>query len=141
MIANEKGLDQRLTKDNIFASMEEGEPEIQQKNFDNIKGMKDNWTNIFPRKEEVQEILVFLKEVNKILVVVGPTGIGRIYPIGRAVRFAAEHDYESVQDGAYYIDLSECKTIVDVYMQMIEILGLTIKPDLNQILGDTYLKH
>ena len=141
MIANEKGHDQKLSKGNIFEKMEDGEPEIDQKSFENIKGMKDNWTNIFPRKEEVQEILVFLKEVNKILVVVGPTGIGRIYTIGRAIRFAVEHDYESVQDGAYHIDLSECQTIVDIYKQLIEMLGLSIHPDLNQILNDTYLKQ
>ena len=85
--------------------MEDGDPDIEMKSFDKIKGMKENYPNIFPRKEEVQEILVFLKQDNKILVLVGPTGIGRIYTIGRAIHFAVEHDYEAVQDGAHHIDL------------------------------------
>ena len=57
---------------NIFANVEIGEPKIIQKSYDNIKGLKDKWTNVFPRKEEVQEILAFLKDISKILVVVGP---------------------------------------------------------------------
>lgn len=111
---------------NIFGPLEEGEPEIIQKSFDNIKGLKDNWTQIFPRKDEVQEILCFLKDDHKELIVVGPTGIGRIYTISRAIRYAAEHDFEAVQDGAYYIDLAECQSIQDVYMQLIDVLNLSI---------------
>ena len=76
--------------------MEDGEPEIDTKSMDKIKGMKENYANMFPRKDDVREILVFLQTDNKILVLVGPTGIGRVYTVGRAIRYAVEHDIESV---------------------------------------------
>ena len=129
MIVNDEGNDQKLQAKNIFENMVAGEPEIEQQSFDNIKGMQASWTNIFPRKDEVQDILVFLKEVNNtILVVVGQLGVSRHHTIARALRFAVEHDYTAVQDGAYFIDLAECKTITDVYQKIIQMLGLSIQP-------------
>ena len=104
--------------------MVDGEPEILRKNFDNIKGLQDNYSNIFPRKEDVQIILAFLKEFNKILVVIGQKGLGRVNMVARAIRFAAEHDYEAVQDGAYFIDLAECINIRDIFQKFIEVLDL-----------------
>ena len=116
MIANGKGdEDKKLKQRCIFPNIVDGEPEIYCKNFDNIKGLQDNYSNIFPRKEDVQEILVFLKEYNKILVVIGQKGLGRVYTVARAIRYAAEHDYEAVKDGAYFIDLADCNNIKDIY--------------------------
>lgn len=60
VIANEEPHNAKLSKDNIFASAEDGEPIIHMKNFENVKGLVDSWKKVFPRKEEVREILVFL---------------------------------------------------------------------------------
>ena len=106
--------------------MEDGEPEIYEKSFQNIKGLNDNRKSYFPRKEEVQEILTFLKDSTKILIVCGPEGISRVPTIAKAIRYAVEHDFEACNDGAYYIDLIEAHSIQDVYQSLIDTLNLTI---------------
>ena len=82
-----------------------------QKSFQNIRGLRDNWTKIFPRKEEVKELLSFFQNDRKDIFVIGPGDIGRTYTISRAIKFAVEHEFEALQDGAFYIDLADLETI------------------------------
>ena len=87
--------------------MEDGEPEIFEQSFSNIRCLNDNRKNYFPRKEEIQEILCFFKDSSKILIVCGRSGLNRTQTIAKAIRYAAEHNFEACEDGAYYIDLAE----------------------------------
>ena len=89
--------------------LEDGEPEIFEKDFNKIKGLNDNRIKYFNRKEEVSEILFFLKDTQKILIVCGPSGTSRVQTIAKAIRYSFEHDFEACRDGAYYIDLNEAK--------------------------------
>ena len=109
MIANEPPHDKNLQKEGIFGLLEDGEPEIFEKDFNKIKGLNDNRIKYFNRKEEVQEILCFLKDTQKILLVCGPSGTSRVQTIAKAIRYSFEHDFEACRDGAYYIDLNEAK--------------------------------
>lgn len=108
MIVNEKN-EIKLEKKDVFpTNLPEGQPEIIETNFDNIKGLNDNRRAYFPRKEEVYEILTFLKDKDKkILIVSGPKGVNKMRHVAKAIRYAREHDFDSVRDGAYHIDLSE----------------------------------
>ena len=126
IIANEAPHDQKLAKSGIFDCYEDGEPEVFQKSFHNVKGLNDNRKSYFPRKEEVQEILYFFKDSTQRLIVCGPAGISRVPTIAKAVRYAVEHDFEACQDGAYFLDLNEAHTIQEVYQMFIEALNLTI---------------
>ena len=111
IIANEAGYDRKLIKMNIFEVMEDGEPEVFEKSYQNMKGLKDKRPQYFPRKEEVQEILCFLKDTTKILIVCGPVGVNRVSTITKAIKYATEHDFEACEDGAYYIDLIDADSM------------------------------
>lgn len=95
MIANEAPYDQKLNRSGIFEYLEDGDPEIIQKSFDNIKGIQDHRKFYFPRKEEVHEILCFLLDSAKRLIISGPSGISRVPTIAKAIRYAVEHDFEA----------------------------------------------
>ena len=127
MIANEAPHDQMLQKKGIFEVMEDGDPEVIQKSFHNVKGLNDNRKSYFPRKEEVQEILYFLKDSTQVLIVCGPKGISRVPTIAKAIRYAVEHDFEACQDGAYFIDLNDAHSIQEVYQSFIDTLNPTIQ--------------
>lgn len=141
VIANEEPYTKNLTKENIFASVEDGEPVIIQKSFEMVKGLVDSWKKVFPRKEEVRDMLIFLQDQNRILIVVGQPDIGRSQTVARAIHYAVEHDYDSVADGAFYIDMMEVQSIEDVCHLLVQKIGLSTKPDENQIVYDTYLKY
>lgn len=141
MIANDEGSDEKLDMIDVFESPEDGNPIVKPESRKNIIGLTDNQTKIFPRKEEVQEILRFLKDDNKVLLIAGPQGVRRTQTISKAIKFAVDHDYETVIDGAYYIDLTECESINAVCMQLGQIPNLIIQPDMNKILHDSYLRE
>ena len=44
----------------------------------------------------------------------------------KAVQFATEHDFTAVEEGAFYMDLSEAKSIQDVYQTIFDSLNLPI---------------
>ena len=141
IIANEAPYTTKLSKDDIFTGVEDGEPIIHQKDYSMVKGLVDSWKKVFPRKEEVREILVFLQDEDRILIAVGQPDIGRSQTVARAIRYAVEHEYDAVADGAFYIDMHECQSIVDVCRLLIQKLSLSTQPEWNQIINDTYLKQ
>jgi len=115
MLVNAKN-EMKLQKKNVFEILEEGEPEVFEKNYDNIKGLNDNRRQLFPRKEEIYEILTFLKDQDKkVLLVSGPKGIYKMKTVAKAIRYASEHDFEMCKDGAYNVDLQEVKSMQDVF--------------------------
>ena len=53
IIANEASNDEKVKKAVKFDYLEDGEPEIFEPDYSNIKGLNDNRKNYFPRKEEI----------------------------------------------------------------------------------------
>ena len=111
IIANDEGYKQKLVKTNIFETMIEGEPEIFETSYQSLKGFNLKRPQYFPHKEEVQEILCFLKDTTKILIVCGPEGVSRVNTTIKAIRYAVEHDFEAVQDGGYFVDLQDVESM------------------------------
>ena len=103
-----------LSKDNIFKDVEEGVPILIEPNFKNVVGLKDDYPNSFLRKEQVKLLLDFFLGVldhgkkNRLLIVTGPQGVGKLDTIAKAVWYAKEHEdqIEAIRDGAYRIDLN-----------------------------------
>ena len=65
---------------------------------------------------------------DRLLIVYGPRGVGKIDTVTKAVYYAKEHEdvIETVSDGAYKIDLSQAHTMKDVYKAIKYRLSLTI---------------
>ena len=75
-----------------------------------IKIPYDNRRKYWFRKEEVHLILEFLREPDdKLLIINGPRGVGKLRTTVKAIRFAAEHEMSCLSDGVFLIDLEEVK--------------------------------
>ena len=92
----------------VFEELEKGDVEILEPDMSQIKIPFDNRRKYWFRKEEVHLILDFLKEPDqKLLVINGPRGQGKLRTLIKAIWFAAEHEMNCLSDGAFLIDLEE----------------------------------
>jgi flagellar biosynthesis GTPase FlhF len=85
-----------LEKDHIFKDVEDGTPNLIQPSFKNVVGLKDNYPNSFLRKDQVKLLLDFFLgkngKKNRLLIVTGPKGVGKVDTIAKAVWYAKEHE-------------------------------------------------
>ena len=108
---NDSVLNKRVFDDRL----EIGKPEVKKPINRSIKGLSDERRDIFHRKEDMMEILTFLLQKKTILIVSGPKGICKLNTVSKAIQFAAEHEFEAIEDGAYLIDMKGFTSISQVY--------------------------
>ena len=72
---------------------------MKKPNFKNIEGLKDNYPNSFSRKEQVKILLDFIHgmrdyrgQKNRLAIVYGPRGVGKLDTVAKAVWYAKEHE-------------------------------------------------
>ena len=84
---------------------------------------------------------------DRLLIIHGPQGVGKIDTISKAIWYAKEHEkvFTAVEDGAYLIDLNQACEMRDVYKAIkntLKRLGIDgIEPKRHQILQSVSLKH
>lgn len=119
--------------------------EPSDKNINSI--LKDKEPHLFPRKEQVKQLLDFLmNNKDRLLIVHGPRDVGKVDTIAKAVTYAYEHSnqvkafHNAIKDGAYFIDLSLVKSITEILGKIIERLSMDeTSPERDAVLNSAYL--
>ena len=135
-----------LMKKDIFGDVPAGEIHVVRPSFKNVIGLKDNSASTVKRKQQVKEIIDFMLGVSRrgssdrLLIIHGIRGVGKIETVAKAVWYAKEHEVEAVADGAFLVDLGKALSMRDIFKAIIERLKLDSKePERRQILESASL--